>query len=399
MPDPSSSVDSRRSVPRHWLLYLCAATALLHAAFQSIRVLVSYRILALGGDAVTIGAVTALYALVPLVAAVWFGRTVDRGHATLVLRLGVVVTTAGAASIAFSSDLVVLGIGNIVLGLGQLLVTVSGQAFVSILSPPGQLDRGFAGITLGVSIGQAFGVPLAGAIAATTTTGDAVDTTGALIVMTAISALALPLILGIREPDDPDRRPGGAAPQSVRSMLGTKGMKPAMLSSLVVLASVDLVVAYLPLLGEQFGFGVLMVSALLTARTVASIVSRALLPWALRRVPRQWLLVSATAATIVPVALIPFVPEPWAIGALLAVCGIFWGFGQPLTMTWVVGLVEPADRASALAVRLTGNRLGQVAVPLAAGGIAGLVGVASIFWVTAALLSVSAATTWRAVRR
>jgi MFS family permease len=108
---------------------------------------------------------------------------------------------------------------------------------------------------------------------------------------------------------------------------------------------------------------------------------------------------TATAGTIVPVALLPLVPNPWVIGALLAVCGMFWGVGQPLTMTWVVELVAPADRASALAVRLTGNRLGQVAVPMVAGAIAGVAGVASIFWVTAVLLSTAAATTWRSVRR
>ncbi|MGX6511122.1 MFS transporter [Rhodococcus sp. SJ-2] len=388
------------SPPRHWLLYLCISTALLHAAFQSVRVLVSYRILALGGDAATIGMITALYAIVPLLAAVRMGRAVDRGHATVILRGGIVVSTVGLGSIALSSGLLVLGLGNIVLGLGQLLVTVSGQAFVSILSSPGELDRGFAGITLGVSVGQAVGVPVAGAIAATHSTSDGtVETTGALIAMTVLAALALPFVIGLREPLGSGRTADDGPPQSVRSMLATPGMKPAMLSSLIVLASVDLVVVYLPLLGEQFGFGVLLVSVLLTARTVASIVSRALLPWALRRIPRRRLLLSATAGTIVPVALIPVVPNPWVIGLLLAVCGVFWGVGQPLTMTWVVELVEPSDRASALAVRLTGNRLGQVAVPLAAGAVAGVAGVASVFWVTAALLSAAATSTWRALRR
>lgn len=386
------------SASRHWLLYLCTATALLHAAFQSVRVLVSYRTLALGGDATTIGAITALYAIVPLVAAVQLGRAVDRHHAAGILRAGVVVTTAGAAVIALSPNLPVLGAGNVVLGLGQLLVTVSGQAFVSILSPPDGLDRGFAGITLGVSIGQAAGVPIAGAIAATGGSDPtAVNTTPALLVMTAISALALPFVIGLCEPDDPEARSDDDAPQSVLSMLRAPGMKPAMLSSLVVLASVDLVVVYLPLLGAEFGFGVLLVSALLTARTIASILSRALLPWALRRISRRLLLISATAATIVPVALIPLVPNPWVIGVLLAICGMFWGVGQPLTMTWVVQLVAPADRASALAVRLTGNRFGQVAIPLAAGAVAGVAGTASVFLVTAALLSAAATSTWRAL--
>jgi len=387
------------SISRHWLIHLCTATALLHAAFQSVRVLVSYRVLALGGDATTIGAITALYAIVPLVAAVQFGRAVDRHHAAGILRSGVVLTTAGVAVIALSPNLPVLGVGNVVLGLGQLLVTVSGQAFVSILSPPDRLDRGFAWLTLGVSVGQAAGVPVAGAIAAAG--GDdptAVNTTPALLVMTAISAVALPFVVGLRESPESGRRSGDDAPQSVLSMLRTPGMKPAMLSSLVVLAAVDLVVAYLPLLGAEFGFGVLLVSALLTARTVASIASRAFLPWALRRVSRRALLISATAATIVPVALIPLVPNPWVIGALLAICGMFWGVGQPLTMTWVVQLVSEQDRASALAVRLTGNRLGQVAVPLAAGAVAGVAGTASVFLVTAALLSAAATSTWRATR-
>lgn len=384
--------------PRHWLLLLCTATALLHATFQSVRVLVSYRVLALGGDAAVIGVVTALFALVPLVLAVPLGRAIDRRHAAGILRAGVVVSVAGALIIALSPDLLVLGLGNAVLGLGQLLVTVSGQAFVSILSPPGELDRGFAGITLGVSVGQAIGVPLAGVIAAASN-GETVETTPALLVMTVLAAMALPFVVGLREPPGSGRTPDDAPPQSVLSMLRTRGMKPAMFSSLVVLASVDIVVAYLPLLGEEFGFGVLLVSALLTARTVASIVSRAVLPWALRTIPRRRLLLSATACTALPVAALPFLPNPWALGALLALCGAFWGFGQPLTMTWVVELVAPADRASALAVRLTGNRLGQVSVPLAAGAIAGVAGTASVFLVTAGLLSAAAVSTWRALRR
>ena len=89
----------------------------------------------------------------------------------------------------------------------------------------------------------------------------------------------------------------------------------------------------------------LTLAVLMVRRPAPSIASRAFLPWALRRVSRRALLISATAATIVPVALIPLVPNPWVIGALLAICGMFWGVGQPLTMTWVVQLVSEQDRA------------------------------------------------------
>ncbi|KAF0966145.1 hypothetical protein MLGJGCBP_00683 [Rhodococcus sp. T7] len=382
---------------KHWFLNVCIATALLQAVYHAVRVLVSYRVLALGGDAVTIGVVTALFSLAPLLVAVRIGRAVDRRHAAAVLRTGVLLTSLGVLVIAVSGDLIVLGLGNVVLGFGQILVTVAGQGFITLLSPPGELDRGFAGLTLGVSIGQALGVPLVGVIAAGSSDGGVVETTLALTVMGAVALAAVPFAWPIRERPQPAGPPSPGDRQSVFSMISTTGMRPAVFSSLIVLASVDVVVAYLPVLGHEFGFSVLLVTLLLTARTAASIVSRAFLPWLLTWVPRSRLLVSATLCSALPTALLPFVPDPAGMALLLVVAGFFWGIGQPLTMTWVAGLVTAANRAAALSLRLTGNRLGQVLIPLAAGAAAGVAGTSSIFVITGGLLGTAAVSTWRAV--
>ncbi|MDV6280469.1 MFS transporter [Rhodococcus jostii] len=382
---------------KHWFLNVCVATALLQAVYHAVRVLVSYRVLALGGDAVTIGVVTALFSLAPLLVAVRIGRAVDRRHAAAVLRTGVVLTSLGVLVIAVSDDLIVLGLGNVILGFGQILVTVAAQGFITLLSPPGELDRGFAGLTLGVSIGQAVGVPLVGLIAAGSSDGGGVETTLALTVMGVVSLAAIPFAWPIRERPQAAEPPSRGDRQSVFSMISTTGMRPAVFSSLIVLASVDVVVAYLPVLGHEFGFSVLLVSLLLTARTAASIVSRAFLPWLLTRVPRQKLLISATLCSALPTALLPFVPDPVWMALLLVVAGFFWGIGQPLTMTWVAGLVTAANRAAALSLRLTGNRLGQVLIPLAAGAAAGVAGTSSIFVITGGLLGTAAVSTWRAV--
>ncbi|REE72834.1 putative MFS family arabinose efflux permease [Rhodococcus wratislaviensis] len=382
---------------KHWFLNVCIATALLQAVYHAVRVLVSYRVLALGGDAVTIGIVTALFSLAPLLVAVRIGRAVDRRHAAAILRTGVVLTSLGVLVIAVSSDLIVLGLGNVILGFGQILVTVAAQGFVTLLSPPGELDRGFAGLTLGVSVGQAVGVPLVGLIAAGSSDGGGVETTLALTVMGVVSLAAIPFAWPIRERPQPAESASKGDRQSVVSMISTTGMRPAVFSSLIVLASVDVVVAYLPVLGHEFGFSVLLVTLLLTARTAASIVSRAFLPWLLTRVPRQKLLISATLCSALPTALLPFVPDPVGMALLLVVAGFFWGIGQPLTMTWVAGLVTAANRAAALSLRLTGNRLGQVLIPLTAGAAAGVAGTSSIFVITGGLLGTAAVSTWRAV--
>ncbi|MGV9865774.1 MFS transporter [Rhodococcus koreensis] len=382
---------------KHWFLNVCIATALLQAVYHAVRVLVSYRVLALGGDAVTIGVVTALFSLAPLLVAVRIGRAVDHRHAAAVLRTGVLLTALGVLVIAVSGDLIVLGLGNVILGFGQILVTVAGQGFITLLSPPGELDRGFAGLTLGVSIGQAVGVPLVGVIAAGSSDGGVVETTLALTVMGVVALAAVPFAWPIRERPQPAGPPTPGDRQSVFSMIATTGMRPAVFSSLIVLASVDVVVAYLPVLGHEFGFSVLLVTLLLTARTAASIVSRAFLPWLLTWVPRSKLLVSATLCSALPTALLPFVPHPAGMALLLVVAGFFWGIGQPLTMTWVAGLVTAANRAAALSLRLTGNRLGQVLIPLAAGAAAGVAGTSSIFVITGGLLGTAAVSTWRAV--
>ncbi|MFD4368440.1 MFS transporter [Rhodococcus sp. NPDC058521] len=382
-----------------WFLNVCIATALLQAVYHAVRVLVSYRILNLGGDATSVGIVTALFALTPLLLAVRIGRAVDRHHTATLMRIGVALTAFGTVVIAFSGNLGVVAAGNILLGFGQILVTLTGQSFVSLLSPPGELDRGFAGLTLGVSIGQAVGIPAVGLIVSLSSDASGVHTAPALFVMAAVSALAIPFAFALHDPGPAEHDGPRAAPESVSSMARTPGMKAALLSSLVVLSSMDLVLAYLPVLGSEFGFSVMTVTLLLTARTVATIASRAFLPRLLTRVPRERLLVSATLCSAVPMALIPFVPHPVPIAALLVIAGAFWGIGQPLTMTWVVGLVASTDRGAALSLRLTGNRLGQVVVPLAAAGAAGVAGVASIFVITGGLLCLSAASTWHAVRR
>jgi len=385
---------------RFWYAHLLVATALTQAAYNAARMLVSYRALGFGGDGMALGILTALFSLVPLVVAVQVGRAVDAGRAAAMLRAGVVLTVGALIVIAVSGELILLGVGNVLLGFGQILVTVAAQGFVPLLSEPGELDRRFAGWSMAVSIGQTAGLPAAGLVSAAGGGEAAVVTTPALVVLAGMSLLALPSALLLPRPRPPGRGDGAAQrAQSVVTMLTIPGMRPAVFASLVVLTSMDVLSAFLPVVGQEHGFGVLLATGLLTLRTGASIVSRGFLPWLLRLTSRRWLLVSATLCSALPMVLIPVAGHPVALGALLLVVGFFWGIGQPLTMTWVVNLVPAGSRASALSLRLTGNRLGQVLVPLGAGAIAGLTGPASVFVVTGALLWTSSGLTWRAVRK
>ncbi len=67
-------------------------------------------------------------------------------------------------------------------------------------------------------------------------------------------------------------------------------------------------------------------------------------------------------------------------------------------MTTVVQAAPDEARSTALALRLTGNRLGQVAAPAAAGLIAGVAGVAAPFVMLGVLLLLSSGVAVRSPR-
>lgn len=93
-------------------------------------------------------------------------------------------------------------------------------------------------------------------------------------------------------------------------------------------------------------------------------------------------------------------PVPvWALAAMLLVLGFCLGVGQPLSMTTVVQAAPDEARSTALALRLTGNRLGQVAAPAAAGLVAGVAGVAAPFVMLGALLVLSSGIALRSPRK
>jgi MFS family permease len=75
---------------------------------------------------------------------------------------------------------------------------------------------------------------------------------------------------------------------------------------------------------------------------------------------------------------------------MLAGLGFCLGAGQPLSMTTVVRAAPAGARSTALALRLTGNRLGQVAAPASAGLVAGVAGTAAPFVMLGLLLAVAA---------
>jgi MFS family permease len=217
-------------------------------------------------------------------------------------------------------------------------------------------------------------------------------TTLGFVVAAGLMAVAVPTSLGTD-------RLGRAGPREAREqarplragqLVSARGVPAGMFASLAILATVDVLTAYLPVLGVQRGIPPAVIGALLSLRAATSILSRVLIPWMVGRLGRIRLLTASAAGSALLTAALPLSGSIPILAVLLAAAGFLLGIGQPLTMSMVVHAVPSASRGTALAIRLTGNRFGQVATPAAAGLIAGTAGVSAAFWLLGGLLSLAA---------
>jgi MFS family permease len=183
---------------------------------------------------------------------------------------------------------------------------------------------------------------------------------------------------------------------SVRTILQTRGVPAGIFASIAVLSAADIFTAYMPVIGEQRGIAPGAVGVLLALRAGASMATRIGIGRIVARVGRERLIILSALGAAVSLGAISFVHGVLELAVLCLVTGVGLGFGQPLSMTLIVQLVPEYARATALAVRLTGNRVGQVAAPAAAGIVAGSAGARSVFWVLSALLGSSALAVRRA---
>ncbi|MEJ5918705.1 MFS transporter [Corynebacterium sp. H78] len=400
---------------KRWFAMLVAVTLLSQAVFNGGRVLLSWRVLAMGGDAALIGWFTAAFSLVPLLIAVPAGRFVDAGRAPAIMRAGLIVTVFAPAGMALSSHFALLFLSYVALGFAHMTTLIAGQGMASKLRGSSSgLDSLFAYLTLGISVGQLIGISFAGAIASMAAESDitgatdpatttSVNTTPALWWLTGLAAIALAAgwfnASAFRRFDltTSSHKTGTETSRSTGTfeMLRLPGMPSAMTASIAVIVAIDLLTAYMPVLGHELGIPVAEVTIILAARSAMAVVSRALMPLVLRHTNRNLVLIVTTSVGAVPLLAMPFATTSIQLTLLSGVCGLAWGFVMPMTMTWISQLVDDRDRALALSVRLMGNRLAQVLVPPVAGIIATSTGVGSVFLVSGLLSAASAVGTVR----
>jgi MFS family permease len=405
-----------------WLFWLLTAMALNQAAANMLRPMVSYRALELGVDPAGLGILSAVFNFAPLVIALPIGRALDRPREMRFIVAGNVLMGVSGLALAAMSDATSLFVLFGVMGVGHFVAAFSVQPLVARFSHHGNYDRRFAAYSFAASVGQLLGPAIGGLVAG----GGSHDEIGRTIILGGILALVLliPLALvrppattrpaaGSASPGDRTAAAGGSAaassaaassaaagsaagPGPVRRLslmeiLRMPDVARAILVSTTVLSAIDIVIIYLPALGEERAWAASLVGGLLALRAGSSMATRLILGWLAARFERRTILIWSMGISAASLLALPIAGPVPLIALLMIGAGAGLGIGQPLTMAWVAALAPAGVRATLLSVRVMGNSVGEVLLPVAAGSVAAIGGAAGVLAATGAIVAISLA--------
>jgi MFS family permease len=360
------------------------------ASANMIRPMVSYRALQVGVDPANLGLLSAVFSIAPLLFALQIGRLLDRRNELLFIVGGNVVMGLSGLALAASDSAASVFLLFGVLGLGHFVAAFATQPLLARFSHPGNYDQRFAAYSFAASVGQMLGPAAAGAVAGR---GSPEEITRALVAGSLIALVLLCTLVLVRPPGS--ARPATPGPSGSRdgpslvALLRVPEVGRAILVSATVLSAIDIVIVYLPALGEERLWTASLVGALLAVRAGSSMAMRMVLGWLAAHYERRLLLITSMAVSAAALAAVPFVDSIPLMFLLMIAAGAGLGIGQPMTMAWVASLAPPGSRATLLSVRVMGNGVGQVVLPVGAGTMAVVAGAAGVLGATGALVALS----------
>jgi predicted MFS family arabinose efflux permease len=378
-----SDINYRLLIP---LLFSAAAVQVVVAI---VRVTTSYRVVELGLPVVWLGIISAAYAILPALIALWLGRFIDRGYDAVATWIGAVLTVVACAGLLVSgASKAALLVSTAVLGIGNLFAIVSQQLLCVRCSRMHSRESVFGNYMVACAVGQGLGPLIVGWAG-----GD--QTVPPTQFLFAAGLAAAVVGLGFAFAIRPARHRGGGQRGKeltpVRELLRLPGLWPVMLASVITVTAADLIVIYLPLLGAERMIDVNDIGGLLTARAVASMVARLIYSRLIVAVGRVPLMVASLVGGAVAFGCVAIPMPVILLYAATASTGFTIGIATTITVTTIVAMTAAGTRGTANSLRVTGNRIAQVAVPFGASLVAAVAGAGGIFVIIAASLVASGA--------
>lgn len=364
-------------------IYHIVALVLLNSSgFKGVRILNTLFALELGASPFSIGVLLAMYALFPLLLAVYAGKVADRYGVRLPLLAGMAGMTAGGLLPFVEPSLPALFAAAAVVGLGFIFVQVSMQSLTGSLGSGSARTRNFNIYALAVASSDLVGPVLA---------GFSIDRVGYVPTYLLLAALNAAAVAGLlyffrRIPTTVHKREDRKS-QRMMDLARDPALRRTFISSAVVMTGIDLYQLYMPLYGRAAGLSASVIGLVLGAFAAAAFVVRVMIPWLVRTHGEEKTLAYSLFLAAATFLLVPFFTQAIVLGAISFVLGLGLGLGQPLS-TMLTYNYSPAGRAGeSLGLRIAINNLTHVAVPVVFGAVGAAFGLSPVFWVNSVFLA------------
>jgi MFS family permease len=363
-----------------WIRRLLWSSTITQGVIYILRPMITYRALELDASASVVGLIAALYALLPVLMALSFGRwagTLGEGRFVIFGSAGLALSSA---ALLFSDSLALLAISAALSGTAHLACMVGGQTMVSLKSPRDKYDHYFGYYTFSASLGQLLG-PLIAVLVAGSTGVIPQSIGSAFAVALAFSILSLVPVFTWRGegPTVKGEISSGGALRSAGKLIRNPKIFAAIYTSLAISSVGDILIVFLPLFGTEKKFSSFSIGVIIAIRAGASMLSRLSLGALSNRFTTKQILVVSNSISVVTCFAMAFASNVFTLAILVLIAGFSLGVGQPLTMSLVTQATRPEERAIAVSARLTGNRFGQFVIPAGAGLVAASSGTSAVF--------------------
>lgn len=366
------------------LYFLIFITLLNHSAFAGSRVAVSLYAIHLHATPFTVGALMALYAVLPMLLAVSMGRLIDRIGTRFPMLLGSVSVGAGTLLPYLWHNLGALYPASVLIGSGFMMYQVAAQNSIGYLGRPEDRAMTFSLASLGFSVSGFTGPMIA---------GFGIDSIGHIATFAVFAAFPIvPIaVLGLNRLRLPQPHAHTASLEPGRrriaDLLRHRGLRPIFLASALLAAAWDMFNFAIPIYGSRIGLSASSIGLVLGSFSVATFVIRGLLPAISRRLTPWRLLTVSLGTAAAAFFLFPMLERAALLMVVAFLLGLGLGMSQPMVMSLLHNIAPPGRVGEAIGVRMSLVNFSQTVMPLLFGALGTALGMAPVFWATALLLS------------
>ena len=363
-------------------LYLVVLLTLLNSIAQrGSKVVVSLYALDLGASAAAVGVLAALFAVFPLLLAVQAGRISDRYGVRMPIALGGLAMAAGLVLPIVVGGLPALFLCPALLGLGHIYFHVSIHNLVGSLGTPAERTRNFSTFALGASIAAFIGPSAA---------GFAIELAGyrAAFALLAVAAILPSFYVLLHRGLMPKhvRHETHTEANSALDLLAIPALRRTLIMSGVALTGIELFSFYLPIYGRAIGLAPSTIGMILSSYALAGFVVRIVMHRLAQRFTEVGVLTGSLFLAALAYLAVPGLADATLLAAAAFALGLALGSAQPLTIILTYNQAPPGRSGEALGMRIMANKVTQIAVPLAFGGVGAAMGSAPVFLATGVFL-------------